>query len=69
MGEIKIKIELENFVDRFLFLEKKAEESEIRSRKIDAIVDTGAVMLSLTTGCGGRTWFGGPPHSCGNLRG
>ncbi len=47
MGEIKVRVELENGVDRFLFLEKKMEEKEIRRYQMDAVVDTGAVMLML----------------------
>jgi len=48
MGEIKIQIELENFVDRYLFSEYKLQEHDIRKHKIEAIVDTGAVMLMLS---------------------
>jgi len=48
MGEIKIQIELENFVDRYLFSEHKLQEHDIRKQKIEAIVDTGAVMLMLS---------------------
>jgi|SRR3989304_2540741 len=47
MGEIKVKIELENFGDRYMYLEKKIQENEIRRYKMDAVVDTGAVMLML----------------------
>ena len=47
MGEIKVEIELENFGDRYLFLQKKSEEERIRQYKIKALVDTGAVILSL----------------------
>lgn len=47
MGEIKVKIELENAADRFWFLENKIQESEIRKYDMDAIVDTGAVMLMI----------------------
>lgn len=47
MGEIKVKINLENFVDRYLYLEKKLKEKEIRSYQMEAVVDTGAVMLAL----------------------
>lgn len=47
MGEIKVKIELENAADRYWFLEKKIEENEIRSYKLEALVGTGAVMLML----------------------
>jgi predicted aspartyl protease len=48
MGEIKIQIELENLGDRDLFSENKLQEQEIRRLKIEAIVDTGAVMLMLS---------------------
>lgn len=47
MGEIKVKIELENFGDRYMYLEKKFKEKDIRRYKMNAIVDTGAVMLAL----------------------
>ncbi len=47
MGEIKIKIKLENFGDRFMFLEDNKNEEEIRTFEMDAVVDTGAVMLIL----------------------
>lgn len=47
MWEIKVKIELENAADRFWFLDNKIQESEIRKYDMDAIVDTGAVMLVI----------------------
>lgn len=47
MGEIKVKIELENAADRYWFLEKKIKENEIRNYQLEAVVDTGAVMLML----------------------
>jgi len=47
MGEIKVKIVLENFVDRFMYIENQTEEKEIRRYEMDAVVDTGAVMLIL----------------------
>ncbi len=47
MGEIKARIELENFGDRYMFLRKKMREKDIRKYTMDAIVDTGAVMLML----------------------
>ncbi|MBC8180929.1 retroviral-like aspartic protease family protein [candidate division KSB1 bacterium] len=47
MGEIKVRAELENFVDRYLFAENKIKENEIRKHSVDGIVDTGAVMLIL----------------------
>lgn len=47
MGEVKVQIELENFVDRDRFSENRIQEDEIRRYQMVAIVDTGAVMLSL----------------------
>jgi clan AA aspartic protease len=47
MGEVKQKIELENYVDRFLADEGKIKNGEIRKVTIDALVDTGATMLVL----------------------
>jgi clan AA aspartic protease len=47
MGEIKVEIDLENFVDRYNFTKKQVQESEIRKHNMQAIVDTGAVMLLI----------------------
>jgi predicted aspartyl protease len=47
MGEITVRAELENVVDRVNWEDGRIEESEIRSYKLDATVDTGAVMLVL----------------------
>ena len=47
MGEIKVKIDLENFADRYLYLKKSIQEDEVKKHQMDAIVDTGAVMLML----------------------
>jgi clan AA aspartic protease len=47
MGEIKVQIELENGADRYWFLKKRIQKEEIRQYQMDAIVDTGAVMLAL----------------------
>lgn len=47
MCEIKVQIELENFGGRYLFLENKLQEREIQRLKIEAFVDTGAVMMML----------------------
>jgi clan AA aspartic protease len=47
MGEIKVKIDLENFGDRYLFIRKKIKQDEIRKYQVDGVVDTGAVMLVL----------------------
>jgi clan AA aspartic protease len=47
MGEIKVRVELENTADRYWFLQKRIKEDEIRKYQMNAIVDTGAVMLAL----------------------
>lgn len=47
MGEIKVKIELENYFDKILLSEKKINNSQARKYKMTALVDTGAVMLML----------------------
>lgn len=47
MGEVKVRIDLENFGDRFLYNRKMLKKGEIRSYRMDATVDTGAVMLML----------------------
>ncbi|MEK9148638.1 MAG: aspartyl protease family protein [Candidatus Desantisbacteria bacterium] len=47
MGEVKCKIGLENSADRYLFLKKEIKETEVRRYEIDAVVDTGSVMLML----------------------
>jgi len=47
VGEIKVKIDLENFADRYLYLKKSIQEDEVKKHQMDAIVDTGAVMLML----------------------
>lgn len=47
MGEIKVKIELENAADNYWYTEKRIDKDEVRRYKMDAIVDTGAVMLLL----------------------
>jgi predicted aspartyl protease len=47
MGEITVRAELENVVDRVNWEDGRIEESEIRSYKLDATVDMGAVMLVL----------------------
>jgi clan AA aspartic protease len=47
MGEIKINLKLENDGDVFLFESGKLRENEIRKLEIEALVDTGAVMLLL----------------------
>ena len=47
MGEITVNITLENPIDRGVFERGESEEAAIRRSSIDAIVDTGAVMLVL----------------------
>ena len=47
MGEIRVEIGLENFGDRYMCLEKKIQENEIKRYEMEAIVATGAVMLVL----------------------
>lgn len=47
MEEIKVKIELENAVDKYLYMAKKISEAEFRKYQMEAIVNTGAVMLAL----------------------
>jgi len=47
MGEIKINLELVNDGDVFLFEAGNLKEEEIRQLEIEALVDTGAVMLLL----------------------
>jgi len=47
MGEVVEKIELENYVDRYLADEGKIKSSQVRKVTINALVDTGATMLIL----------------------
>lgn len=47
MGEVVEKIELENYVDRYLADEGKIKSSQVRKVTIDALVDTGATLLVL----------------------
>ena len=47
MGEISVNVILENAGDRYVFAQGGAEEADIRRTRVDATVDTGAVMLVL----------------------
>ncbi len=47
MGEVVVDIALENFFDRILMLEEKLAKEKVRKHRMSAMVDTGAVMLSL----------------------
>ena len=47
MGEIVVDAELENPIDRGVFERGYGKESDIRRTSVRAVVDTGAVMLTL----------------------
>ncbi len=47
MGEINVQVEFENASDRAVYERGYIPESEIRTYKLRALVDTGAVMLML----------------------
>ncbi len=47
MGEVKVEIELENFVDRTQAEQDSLPADAVRSFKTSALVDTGAVMSML----------------------
>lgn len=47
MGEIRVKVRLENDGDLFVFKQGRIPKKKIRTEEIDAIVDTGAVMMLL----------------------
>lgn len=47
MGEIRVKVELENGAERALFKAGKIKREEVRRYEVDAMVDTGSVMLFL----------------------
>lgn len=47
MGEIRVKVELENGIDSGLWKIGKIKREEIRKYEVDAMVDTGSVMLFL----------------------
>ncbi|MFH1859960.1 MAG: aspartyl protease family protein [bacterium] len=47
MGEVRTRLYLENYGDRHLFKKGYIPEAKIRGEEIDALVDTGAVMLML----------------------
>lgn len=47
MGEIRAKVMLENRDDRTLYKAGSIAQEKIRTREIDAVVDTGAVMTLL----------------------
>ena len=47
MGEVVVDVELENSADRAVFERGHGQASDIRSSTVEAIVDTGAVMLVL----------------------
>ena len=47
MGEVKVKVELENYDDQALASRGLLSEDRIRSQRVDVVVDSGAVMLVL----------------------
>ena len=47
MGEIRVKVLLENHDDRVLWKRGVLAEKDIRGREIEAVADTGAVMTLL----------------------
>ncbi|MDI6736372.1 MAG: clan AA aspartic protease [bacterium] len=47
MGEVNVKIFLENIIDRLNFQSGLIKEDEIRNLKTEGLVDIGAVMLML----------------------
>lgn len=47
MGEVVVDVELENSVDCAIFARGHGEASDIRRSAVEAIVDTGPVMLVL----------------------
>jgi clan AA aspartic protease len=47
MGEVKVNVELENYGDREVASRGLLSEDRIRSRRVDVVVDSGAVMLVL----------------------
>ena len=46
MGEIKVRIELESVIDRYLFMEGKIQEGEIKRYETEAVVDAGLASVS-----------------------
>ena len=47
MGEVKVKVYLENDGDLFLYKQGKIKKQDVRRVEIEALVDTGAVMILL----------------------
>lgn len=47
MGEIRARVKIENDRDVFMCKEGRIQAEEVRSVNLDALVDTGAVMLLL----------------------
>lgn len=48
MGEIKVKVWLENVVDSFLRQEGKISEKQVKKIEVESLVDTGAVLVLLS---------------------
>ena len=47
MGEVRVKVELENYVDRELARSGTLAQDRVRSQFVEVVVDSGAVMMVL----------------------
>ena len=47
MGEVKVTVELENYADREVARRGFLPEDQVRSQRVEVVVDSGAVMLVL----------------------
>jgi clan AA aspartic protease len=47
MGEVKVQVELENYDDRAVASRGLLSEDQVRSQRVDVVVDSEAVMLVL----------------------
>jgi len=47
MGEIKVSVNVQNFVDLELATQGKLPEDKVRTRELQALVDTGCTMMFL----------------------
>ena len=47
MGEIRVRIHLENDSDHYLWTRRKLTRKKVRKADVEAVVDTGAVMMLL----------------------
>jgi predicted aspartyl protease len=47
MDEIRVRMNLENESDHYLWTQRKLRRNRVRKAQVDAVVDTGAVMMLL----------------------